>query len=92
MNPARIVANQAALNAMCNTVFALGAASFLLDNPAYGKRAVLLLHTWFLNPRTRMNPDLDYAESVPGVNNGRGAGIVDGRSLVRAIQGMEFLE
>jgi hypothetical protein len=39
-----------------------------------------------------MNPGLDYAQSVPGVNNGRGAGVVDGRALVRAIQGMEFLE
>jgi len=39
-----------------------------------------------------MNPDLDYAQSVPGVNNGRGSGIVDGKNLVRAIQGMEFLQ
>lgn len=39
-----------------------------------------------------MNPDLDYAQSIPGVNNGRGAGMVDGRYFVRAIQGMEFLE
>jgi len=91
-NPARIVANQAALNAMCDAVFTLGVASFLLDNPAYGRRAATVLHTWFINPKTRMNPDLDYAQSVPGVNNGRGAGIVDGRGFVRALQGMEFLE
>jgi hypothetical protein len=91
-NPARIVANQQALNAMSDSVFSLGVASFLLDNPAYGKRAALLIHTWFLNPKTRMNPDLDYAQSIPGVNNGRGSGAVDGRSFVRAIQGMEFLE
>jgi hypothetical protein len=91
-NPARIVANQTALNAMSDAVFTLGAASFLLDNPAYGKRAALIIHTWFLNPKTRMNPGLDYAESVPGVNNGRGAGIVDGKNLIKAIQGMEFLQ
>jgi hypothetical protein len=91
-NPARIVANQTALNAMCDTVFSLGVASFLLDNPAYGKRAAAILHTWFLNPKTKMNPDLDYAQSIPGVNNGRGSGVVDGRGFVRAIQGMEFLE
>jgi hypothetical protein len=91
-NPARIVANQAALSSMSEAVFTLGTASFLLDNPAYGKRAAAVIHAWFLNPKTRMNPDLDYAQSVPGVNNGRGAGIVDGRSLIRAIQGMEFLE
>jgi hypothetical protein len=91
-NPARIVANQSSFSAMSETVFSLGVASFLLDDPAYGKRAAVLIHTWFLNPRTRMNPDLDYAQSIPGVNNGRGAGMVDGRYFVRAIQGMEFLE
>lgn len=91
-NPARIVANQTALSAMSEAVFSLGVASFLLDEPAYGKRAAVLIRTWFLNPRTRMNPDIDYAQSIPGVNNGRGAGMVDGRYFVRAIQGMEFLE
>jgi hypothetical protein len=91
-NPARIAANQNALTAMSDAVLSLGVASYLLDNPAYGKRAALLIHTWFVNPKTRMNPGLDYAESIPGVNNGRGAGVPDGRFLVRAIQGMEFLE
>jgi hypothetical protein len=76
---------------MSDAVFALGVASFLLDNPAYGKHAALLIHTWFVNPKTRMNPDLDYAQSIPGVNNGRGAGVPEGRFLLRAIQGMEFL-
>jgi hypothetical protein len=91
-NPARIVANQTALNSMSDAVFSLGVASFLLDNPAYGKRAALAIHNWFINPKTRMNPDLDYAQSIPGVNNGRGTGVVEGRVLVRAIQGLEFLE
>jgi hypothetical protein len=91
-NPGRIAANQTSLNSMSDAVFSLGVASFLLDNPAYGKRAAVLIHTWFLNPKTRMNPGLDYAQSIPGVNNGRGSGVVEGRSLVRAIQGMEFLE
>jgi hypothetical protein len=92
INPARTVANQTSLNALCDAVFTLGVASFLLDNAAYGKRAATVIHTWFLNPKTRMNPGLDYAQSVPGVNNGRGAGIVDGRGFIRALQGMEFLE
>jgi hypothetical protein len=92
VNPARMVANQTALTAICDAVFTLGVASFLLDNPAYGRRAASLIHTWFLNPKTLMKPDLDYAQSVPGVNNGRGTGMLDGRSFVRVIQGMEFLE
>jgi len=38
-----------------------------------------------------MNPSLDYAQAIPNVNQGRGAGIIDGRVLIHAIQGMEFL-
>jgi hypothetical protein len=38
-----------------------------------------------------MNPNLEYSQAIRGVNEGRGAGIVDGRVFIRAIQGMEFL-
>lgn len=90
-NPARFLANKTALNAMCDAVFALGAAAFLLDDARYAQRAARVVQTWFLNPKTRMNPSLDYAQAIPGMNNGRGAGIIDGRFFIRAIQGMEFL-
>jgi hypothetical protein len=90
-NPARFRANRLALMAMSDAVFTLGSAAFLLDNPAYGQRAEMVIRTWFLNSKTSMSPDFDYSQSVPGVNNGRGAGIIDGRPLLRTIQGMEFL-
>ncbi len=90
-NPARFQANKTALNAMCDAVFSLGTAAYLLDDPRYGKRAALLIHTWFINPQTRMNPDLEYAQAIRGSGNGRSAGILDGRVFIQAIQGMEFL-
>ncbi len=90
-NPNRFVANKNALVAMCDAVFALGAASYLLDDPRYAQRAARDINTWFINPKTRMTPSLDYAQAIRNMNSGRGAGIVDGRSFIRAIQGMEFL-
>ena len=90
-NPARFTANRSALNSMSDAVFTLGTAAFLLDSAAYGQRAASVIRTWFLNPKTRMNPGLDYAQAIPGLNNGRGAGVIDGRPLIHAIQGMEFL-
>ena len=91
INAARFTANRTALTAMCDAVFTLGSAAFLLDNPLYGKRAASVIHAWFINPKTRMNPGLDYAQAIPGWNNGRGTSILEGRALIRAIQGMEFL-
>jgi hypothetical protein len=91
VNPARFQANKAALNAMCDAVFSLGTAAYLLDDPRYGKRAALVIHAWFINPQTRMNPDLEYAQAIRGSLGGRSAGILDGRVFIQAIQGMEFL-
>jgi len=90
-NPARFSANRNALQSMSDAVLSLGTAAFLLGNPAYGQRAAGDIRAWFLNPKTRMNPSLEFAQAVPGLNNGQGAGVIDGRPFIRAIQGMEFL-
>jgi len=90
-NPDRFLANKTALNSMCDAVFTLGAAAFLLDDTRYAQRAVRIINTWFINPKTRMNPDLEYSQAIPGTNTGRAAGVLDGRVFIRAIQGMEFL-
>ena len=91
VNPDRFTANRAALNSMSNAVFALGAAAYLFDDDRYGQRASRILNVWFVNPRTRMNPHLENAQAIHGVNGGRPAGIIEGRAFIRAIQGMEFL-
>ena len=89
-NPNRFLANRNALNSMCDAVFSLGTAAFLLDNPQYAQRATRVIHIWFINPKTRMNPSLEYAQAIPNFSQSS-EGIVEGRVLIRAIQGMEFL-
>jgi hypothetical protein len=91
VNPARFNANRNSLVSMCDTVFTLGTAAFLLDDTRYAQRAARVINTWFINPKMRMNPSLEYAQAVPGANTGRSTGIIDGRGFIRAIQGMEFL-
>jgi hypothetical protein len=76
---------------MCEAVFTLGTAAFFLDDARYGQRAARIINVWFLNPKTRMNPNLDHAQAIRGIDTGRGEGVLDGRLLIRAIQGMEFL-
>jgi len=90
-NPSRFLANKSALNSMCDAVLALGTAAFLLDDTRYAQRAARVIQTWFINPKTRMNPEMDHAQSIPGVPDGREGAILEGRALIRAIQGMEFL-
>jgi hypothetical protein len=90
-NPARFLANKTALNSMAEAIFTLGTAAYFLDEPKYARRAARLIRVFFIDPATRMNPNLEYSQAIRGSNLGRGAGIVDGRVFIRVIQGMELL-
>jgi len=49
------------------------------------------LKTWFLDPATRMNPNLKYAQAIKGENEGRGAGLIDTRHFIKLIDGIGLL-
>jgi hypothetical protein len=77
---------------MNTTAWTLGRAYAETKDERFAARAALLLRTWFLDPATRMNPNLDYGQAVPGHNAGRGAGIISTRRLVRVIDAARRIE
>jgi hypothetical protein len=68
--------------AMISGVTALSLAGYFSGEKKYSHRAAELLDMWFLNPATRMNPNLDFAQHVPGRSTGRGYGIIDTYNFV----------
>ncbi len=69
---------------MAKAVETLSLAYYFTGNEAYAAQAARFLRVWFLDPATRMNPHLEFAQAVPGENTGRGTGILEGRNLATA--------
>lgn len=65
----------------------LGLAYYLTGQEKYALKAAELLRVWFLDEATRMNPNLNHGQCRPGHNLGTNSGILDGRLMVRALEG-----
>jgi hypothetical protein len=67
---------------MADAAETLALAYYFTANETFAAHAAKVLRVWFLNSETRMNPNFDQAQAIPGVNNGRGIGMIESRSLM----------
>jgi alginate lyase len=91
-NPDNFLDHRRYLTRLSVQVPALVAAWKLTKNSRYAKHAALHLRAWFLEPATRMNPTLQYAQAIHGRFTGRGIGIIDTIHLVEVARAVEVLE
>ena len=66
------------------TVETLALGYYFTGDEKYAEHAAKVLRTWFLDPTTKMTPHFRFAQAVPGVNDGRGTGILEARGLADA--------
>ncbi len=93
-NPELELLDRNRLSEMASGVTTLSLAWFFSGDERYARKATELVRTWFLDPATRMNPNLDYAQVVPGLYDGRGRcyGVIDAYSFVEMLDAVQLLE
>src|SRR5439155_2258570 len=79
------------LDQLQSSVETLALAYYFKGDEAYAAEATQLLRAFFLDPATRMNPTLQYAQFTPGVNTGRGIGLIETRGLTQVVDAIGLL-
>jgi hypothetical protein len=77
---------------MFSSTLTLAQAAHETGDQRYARHAVRVIRVWFLDPATRMNPNLNYAQAIKGRVDGRGIGIIDSRAIAELTQSLEWLK
>jgi hypothetical protein len=80
------------MNGMISAVSTLAMAYYLTGEEPYAARAASLIRAWYLDPATRMNPNLDFGQGVKGSEPGRPYGIIDTRGLAEVVDALGLLQ
>lgn len=82
------------LGDLAKSVETLSLAYYLTSDEKFAQKAVENLRAWFINPDTKMNPNMNFGQTIPGIRNGlgRGEGILDTYSFIEMLDGVELLK
>ncbi len=78
------------MSRLTDDVLILALAGYFIDKK-YSARAAERLSAWFLSPNG-MNPNLIYAQAIPGNDIGRPAGIIDAHHWINIITAIDLIE
>ena len=80
------------LSVMANAVYRLSLAYYFSGEEKYAQKATELIRVWFIDKKTKVNPNLRFAQHIPGKADGRCYGVIDAYSYVKMLDGVQLLE
>lgn len=85
------ITDHRAIDGLVANTQTLGLAYFFSGDERYAAKAASLLRAFYVDPATRMNPNLEYAQFIPGVNTGRGIGLIETRGFTRVVDAIGLI-
>ncbi|MCD8164805.1 MAG: alginate lyase family protein [Bacteroides sp.] len=81
------------LSRFIRSVRLLSYAWYFSGEQKYADKAAEFMQVWFMDPATRMNPNLNFGQTIPGRNNnqGRGEGIIETYDFVEMTACVDLL-
>lgn len=77
---------------MLGSIGILNLAYYHSGDLKYLHKAKETVHAWFVNPKTKMNPNLDYAKAIPGKVSGTNFGVISWTDIGKVITTLQLLE
>jgi len=91
INPERFDHHGRALNRMIDDALILAMAAYHLGEARCTAALLPRLEAFFVSPATRMNPNMNHAQAIRGICDGRGIGIIEATGLSKLAFAMEIL-
>jgi len=77
---------------MLDAIKTLSLAYHFDGNKDFARKSVQLIKEWFIDEKTKLNPNFNFAQAIPGKSDGSMTGVIDSRGIVWVIESLKLVE